>query len=459
MNKKIWAGRFSQKTAPLMEKFSHSLDIDIYLYSEDLAVNRAWAEALNQIGIFSDQEKDKVISSLDLIEKEFENGKFSFSDQDEDIHSAIERRLIELTGDIGGNIHAGRSRNDQVATDLLLYLRRRIDDITCSIRKLAEVIVDIAEANKDVIMPGYTHLQRAQPILFSHYCMSLFWLLERDSKRLGEAKKRCGILPLGSGALAGSGFQVDRGLLAKILGFEQPSNNSIDATAHRDIPTEVAFVSTLIIIHLSQYVTDLILWSSREFNFVTIDEAYATGSSIMPQKKNPDSLELVRGKATTSIGHLTGFLSLCQGLPHAYNRDLQEDKKHIHEIIDIAQSSLEIFTGVLKTLKINKEAMTSALTSDLLATELADYLTCQGMRFRKAHQTVGHIVKWTEEQSIALNEIPLSKLKEFSPYFDKQVYEWLDFKNAIRRHDLYGGTGTKSLEKQLVEAKTALKNF
>jgi len=323
---------------------------------------------------------------------------------------------------------------------------------------LEKNIIQFAEDNRDVIMPGYTHLQPAQPILFSHYLLSLFWLLERDKKRLNLAKKECGIMPLGSGALAGSGFPVNRVTLAKTLGFDAPSQNSLDITAHRDIPTGVAFASTLLSIHLGRYAADFIIWSTSAFGFVEIDETYATGSSIMPQKKNPDSLELIRGKSASAIGHLTGFLSLCQGLPHAYNRDLQEDKRHIFAIIDIAISSLEIFTGILRTLKINSEAIVNSLTSDLLATELADFLTEHGIDFRKAHEITGQIVKWVKKNEIPLNKIPLEKLREFSPIFDDNIYQWLDFKNALKRRNLYGGTGPRAVEEQLNAAKEMLED-
>jgi argininosuccinate lyase len=266
-------------------------------------------------------------------------------------------------------------------------------------------------------------------------------------------------MPLGSGALAGSGFPVNRDFLADKLGFEKPSQNSIDATAHRDIPTEAAFTAALISVHLSRYTADLIIWSSREYNFIALDDAFATGSSIMPQKKNPDSLELIRGKAATAIGHLTGLLTLCHGLPHAYNRDLQEDKKQVFEILDIAISSLEIFTGVLKSLKINKEIVASALTPDLLATELADYLTISGINFRKAHNITGEIVKWAEQQGIPLTEIPLKRLKEFSSCFDNRVCKWLNFENALKRRNIYGGTGPESVKTQLTEAKKAIETI
>jgi len=455
---KIWKGRFSKETASEMEKFSHSIETDKLLYAEDIAVNKAWAKGLNKIGVLSDKEAKEISKALELIEEEFAGGSFSVLSTDEDIHSTIERRLTEITGEIGGKIHTGRSRNDQVITDLFLYLKKAISEIMKKISELEKVIIFVAKENTDLIMPGYTHLQQAQPILFSHYLLSLFWLMERDKESLLLGLKHCGIMPLGSAALAGSGFPIDLTTLARDLGFSEISPNSLDITAHRDIPISIGFAMTLISSHLSRYASDLILWSTGEFGFVEIDDKYATGSSIMPQKKNPDSLELIRGKAASAIGHLTALLSLCHGLPHSYNRDLQEDKKHIFEIVEITEGSLEIFTGVLKTLKINKETITQSLSPALLATEIADYLTKKGTPFRTAHTITGNIVKWSDENNTFLNEVPLSKLKDFSPLFEEEIYDYLTFKNALARRNLKGGTGEKSVKEQIKKATQILKN-
>lgn len=455
---KIWKGRFTKETAPEMEKFSHSIKTDILLYTEDLAVNKAWAKGLSKIGILSNKEMEEILSALEIIEAEFSGGKFAIKPGDEDIHSAIERRLIEITGNVGKKIHTGRSRNDQVMTDLFLYLKKAVSLILKKITALEKVIVDLAKDNIELIMPGYTHLQQAQPLLFSHYLLSLFWLLERDKESLLLGLKNCGIMPLGSAALSGTGFPIDLKFLASELGFNELSRNSLDITAHRDIPISISFTLTLINSHLSRYATDLILWSTNEFGFVEIDEKYATGSSIMPQKKNPDSLELIRGKAASSIGHSTALLSLCHGLPHSYNRDLQEDKKHIFEIVEIAKGSLEIFTGVLKTLKVNKEVITQRLSPALLATEIADYLTQKGAPFRTAHEITGKIVKWAEGNKTSLNETPLSKLKEFSSLFDEEIYDYLSFEKALSRRNITGGTGEKSVKEQIKTANKIIKS-
>jgi argininosuccinate lyase len=455
---KIWKGRFSKETAPEMEKFSHSIETDKLLYAEDVAVNKAWAKGLNKIGVLSKKETKEILTALETIKEEFEKGKFPVQPSDEDIHSAIERRLTEMVGDIGKKIHTGRSRNDQVMTDMLLYLKKNISFVLKQIVGLEKIIIDLADDNINLIMPGYTHLQQAQPILFSHYLLSLFWLIERDKEALLLGLKNCGFMPLGAAALAGTGFSVDIESIAAELGFDQPGNNSLDITAHRDIPIFVSFALTLISSHLSRYASDLIIWSSQEFGFVEIDDKYATGSSIMPQKKNPDSLELIRGKTASAIGHITALLSLCHGLPHSYNRDLQEDKKHIFEIVEITKSSLVIFSGVLKTLKVKKEAIKLKLSPMLLATEIADYLTEKGIPFREAHEVTGKIVKWTEKNDTSLDKIPLSELKNFSLLFNKDIYDYLKFENALSRRNLMGGTGKKSVKEQIKKAKKIIKN-
>ena len=455
---KIWKGRFTKDTALEMENFSHSIMTDKLLYAEDIAVNKAWAKALNKIGILSKKETKGILAALEVIEEEFEKGKFVIQSDDEDIHSAVERRLTEITGETGKKIHTGRSRNDQVMTDLFLYLKKEVSLIIKQIMELEKIIVAVAQDNIDLIMPGYTHLQQAQPILFSHYLLSLFWLIERDKECLLLGLKNCGSMPLGSAALAGTGFSVDLKSLAGELGFEQPGKNSLDVTAHRDIPIAIGFALTLISSHLSRYASDLIIWSSQEFGFVEIDDEYATGSSIMPQKKNPDSLELIKGKAASSIGHITALLALCHGLPHSYNRDLQEDKKHIFEIVEIAKGSLEIFTGVLKTLIIKKENIDANLSSLLLATEIADYLTEKGTPFRKAHEITGKIVKWAEDNDISLDKVTLNKLKKYSSLFDEDVYDYLNFEKAIQRRNLMGGTGKKSVKAQIKKATGIIKN-
>jgi argininosuccinate lyase len=454
---KTWKGRFSKETAPEMEKFSHSIDTDKILYKEDIAVNIAWAKGLYKIGIINDKEKKAILDAMEKIKKEFLDKSFFLQPTDEDIHSAIERRLTEITGEAGKKIHTGRSRNDQVMTDLLLYMKKELSKILKQIAELEKVLIDLAEDNIDVIIPGYTHLQQAQPILFSHYLLSLFWLLQRDKNFLLSGLAHCGIMPLGSAALSGTGFPIDLNSVARDLGFNELSQNSLDITSHRDIPITISFVLSLITSHLSRYASDLILWSTEEFGFVEIDEKYATGSSIMPQKKNPDSLELIRGKAASAIGRLTALMALCHGLPHSYNRDLQEDKKHIFEILEIAKGSLGIFKGVLKTLNLKKQNIALSLSSKLLATELADYLTGKELPFRTAHEITGNIVTWAEKNSTALSEIPLSKLKEFSTLIEEDIYDYLNFKTALARRNLTGGTGEQSVKKQIKKAAGILK--
>ncbi|MEO0292835.1 MAG: argininosuccinate lyase [candidate division WOR-3 bacterium] len=455
---KIWKGRFSKETAREMEKFSHSIDFDRILYEEDIAVNRAWAKSLKKIGILNKEELKKILTGLEKIKEEFKEGSFKISEEDEDIHSAIERRLTELIGETGKKIHTGRSRNDQVITDLFLYLKKKGGDIIKKILKLQIVIIEKAKEELDLIIPGYTHLQQAQPILFSHYLLSLFWVIERDKNLLLLCLKNCDIMPLGSGALGGSGFKIERKSLAQDLGFKEISWNSLDITSHRDIPISFAFGLTMIALHLGRYASDFINWATSEFGFVEIDEEYATGSSIMPQKRNPDGLELIRGKSASAIGHLTALFSLCHGLPHGYNRDLQEDKKHLFQIIEIVDGSLDIFTGILKTLILNSDRIKKALLPDLLATEIADYLTIKGVPFREAHEITGEILKWSNKNNLSIKEIPLDKLKEFSPFFEKDIYKWLDFERAIQRRSIKGGTAKSSVKEQIKQAEKIIRS-
>lgn len=415
-------------------------------------MNRAWAEALYKIGIINSQEFAEITIVLEKIKSEFDRGEFGFLPEDEDIHCAIERRITELT-EAGLKIHTGRSRNDQVMTDLLIFLKEKIRRIGSQVQDLQRVIIGLARDHDDLIMPGYTHLLPAQPILFAHYLLSFFWLLKRDQERLSQALNQCEIMPLGAGAISGSGLPVDRDLLAEQLGFKYVSQNSIDITSHRDIPTEAAFVLTMIMIHLSRYASDLIIFSNPRFGFIEIDDAYTTGSSIMPHKKNPDGLELIRGKAATAIGHLTGLLILGHGMPHGYNRDLQEDKVSLFPIIEITGMSLQVFTGVLKTMKINKTKIKEALDPVLLSTEIADYLVGKGIPFREAHKITGKIVRWAEQEGLRLDRIPLKKFQEFSPLIGEDIYQWLDLDHAIERRNLEGGTGRKSVNEQLNRAE------
>ena len=453
---KMWDGRFSQKTDPEMEAFSQSLSFDRRLAVYDVRVNQAYAKALEKIGIFTKEELSKILSNLEHIAIEFQAGTFPFSTKDEDIHMAIERRLTELTGGVGAKIHTGRSRNDQVMTDVLLYLKEKNREAEKAVRRLQKTVIARAENHRTTVLPGYTHLQQAQPILLLHYMLSIFWALQRTAERLSENFARLDVLPLGSGALAGSAFRLDRRFLARELGFGKISANSLDAVSHRDVMTEFAGILTQLSVMLSRYAEDFILWSTQEFGFLTLSDAYSTGSSMMPQKKNPDSLELIRGKAATNIGHLSALLSLEKGLPLTYNRDLQEDKIHLFGILDNVLPTLRIFRGLLKTAVFNSKAMRSAVHPFTLATDLADYLTEKGLPFREAHRVIGALVRNCVETGKNLTDLSLEFFRSYSPLFEKDIFDWLTIEHSMNRRNLPGGTGPQAVDAAIKEANDVL---
>jgi len=452
----MWAGRFSQKTDPEMNTFSQSLSFDRALAAVDVRVNRAYAKALGKIGILNREELSKILSNLEHIAIELEAGTFPFSPEDEDIHMAIERRLTELTGGAGAAIHTGRSRNDQVMTDTHLYLKEKNQSAQEAIYRIQKTVVRLAEFHIEAVLPGYTHLQQAQPILLSHYLMSIFWALQRTRERLSENFSRLDVLPLGSGALSGSAFPLDRHFLATELGFGKISTNSLDAVSHRDVFTEFAGILTQLSVTLSRYAEDFILWSTQEFGFLTLSDAYSTGSSMMPQKKNPDSLELIRGKAATNIGHLTALLTLEKGLPLTYDRDLQEDKIHLFGILDNVLPALRIFQGVLETATFNTEQMRKAVHPFSLATDLADYLTKKGVPFREAHHIVGMLVRDCVESDKKLSELSLEEFQGYSNLFQEDIFDWLTIEHSLNRRNISGGTGPKAVRSAIEKAKDVL---
>lgn len=454
---KAWAGRFSKSSDPDLENFSRSIDIDRRMWRQDIAVNRAWAEALLSIKIYSKAEYNKVSQGLDRIQREFEEDKFSFRDSDEDIHMAIERRLTELTGDAGARIHTGRSRNDQVMTDVRLFLKEQLLLLEGEMRELQSVLADLAEQHIDVVMPGYTHLQQAQPILLSHYLLSLFWPLQRDLGRLDRIADLADELPLGSGALAGSAFPVDRKVLAVELGFSRISPNSIDAVSDRDILIDTANLCSMIMIHLSRYAEDFILWSGHEFGFLELPDEWTTGSSMMPQKKNPDSLELIRGKSARVIGQSTALQVLLKGLPLAYSRDLQEDKPPLFEALDQTMAAIQVFRKTLAGATFKSKRMKAALDDLLLATDLADYLTRKGIPFRKAHHAAGSIVLDSIRTRVPISEMSIEALKKHSGEIESDIYECLTIEASLAARNIIGGTGAKAVRKQIRQARLALK--
>jgi len=455
---KLWGGRFAGKTDALMRRFNDSIGFDRRLYGADIAGSIAYAGALAAAGLISEEERAVLVEGLEKVRAEFEVGVFETAPDDEDIHTAVERRLGELAGDVAGKLHTGRSRNDQVATDLRIYLLEEIGALRDALVDLQRGIVELAEAHLGVMMPGYTHLQQAQPVLFSHWVLSFFWKLERDRHRLDDVAERTGVCPLGAGALAGNPFGIDREALGAALGFDAISENSIDAVNDRDPVVEFLCWAALTQVHLSNLAEDLILWSSREFRFVEIDEAYATGSSLMPQKKNPDALELVRGKTGRVIGHLSGLLTTMKGLPTSYNKDLQEDKEPLFDTIDTLKMELAIVGGVIRTLSVNAHRMEEVLEEGILATDLADYLVRKGVPFRQSHRLVGLIVRRAEELGVSLKELDIGAYRAIHPIFDEDVYEVFDFSRSVEARAVYGGTASAAVAVQIGTARQRVRS-
>lgn len=454
---KMWDGRFSKPSDRLMEQFHNSLPFDKTLIEEDVLGSIAWAGALKEIGIFSTEEHDLVKKGLQSIFSDYKNGLIQFLPQDEDIHMAVERILIERIGDTGARLHTGRSRNDQVATDCRLYVKKVLNLVKEAIVNLQCALISRADADNGIIIPGFTHLQQAQPILLSHYWLSFFFLLEREKSRISHAAETTDIMPLGAGAMAGSGFNLDRFSLASELGFSSPSHNSIDAVSSRDFVLETLSVLASLGIHMSRYAEDLIIWSSREFGFVELDDAWSTGSSIMPQKKNPDSLELIRGKSGRFIGNYMRFATTLKGIGLTYYKDLQEDKEPLFDSVNQMELVLQVFTQVIATLKIKEQNITDDLDPFLLATDLADYLVRKGMPFRHAHKVIGKIVAHCINNKIQMNHMAVEQLSSFSELFGPDVLEVFSWQNAIDARNIYGGTGSQSVNDQIALAKKMVK--
>ena len=454
----LWGGRFAGETGGLMRCFGDSIGFDRRMYGADVRGSIAYAGALARAGLITNEERDQLIAGLEQVRAEFDAGTFQIEPGDEDIHTAVERRLTELAGPVAGKLHTGRSRNDQVTTDLRLYLLDEMASLRDSLIELQEAIVEQAEAHLDVIMPGYTHLQPAQPLLFSHWLMSFFWKFQRDRERLDDAARRTQVCPLGAGALAGNPFNIDRRALAAELGFVGVSENSIDAVGDRDYVVEFLAWAGLAQVHLSCLAEDLILWASREFGFVEVDDAYSTGSSLMPQKRNPDALELMRGKSGRIVGHLVGLLTMLKGLPSAYDKDLQEDKEAIFDAIDTLKIELPIAAGVIHTLTVNGARMAAALDDGMLATDLADYLVCKGVPFRQSHHLVGRAVRRAEELGEALKELSLDEYQAIHPAFAEDVYEVFDFRRSVEARGAEGGTAPTAVRVQIERAKKAMNN-
>jgi argininosuccinate lyase len=448
----LWSGRFEGKPDELMWEFNASIAFDQRLATADVRGSMAYAKALAYVGLLTGPEHDALLAGLEAVLAEFEAGSFVFQSGDEDIHTAVERRLGELVGPVAGKLHTGRSRNDQVATDLRLYLLGEIKALDEALQRLQEAVIKKAEAHLDVIMPGYTHLQQAQPLLFSHWLMAFFWRFQRDRERLGGARQRTQVCPLGTGALAGTPYAIDRQMLAADLGFATIAQNSVDAVSDRDFCIEFLAAAALLQVHLSGFAEEIVLWASPEFGFVQVDEAYSTGSSIMPQKRNPDALELMRGKSGRVVGHLVGLLTTLKGLPSAYNKDLQEDKEALFDVIDTLKIELPIAAGVIDTLHVNEERMEAALDDALLATDLADYLVQKGVPFRQSHHLVGQAVRRAEALGTTLKQSSLAEYQGLHPAFGEDLYQVFDFRRSVEVRNSEGGTAPTAVQQQIDRA-------
>ncbi|MDQ7029111.1 MAG: argininosuccinate lyase [Ardenticatenia bacterium] len=453
---KLWGGRYDVDVDELMERFNASLPFDYRLWEVDIEGSRAWAEGLHRAGLLTVEELEALLRGLDQVAEEWRTGRFEVQPSDEDIHTAVERRLHELVGDVAGKLHTGRSRNDQVVTDERLYLRESLDRLDGLLRALQEALVEQAERHLDLVMPGYTHLQQAQPIRYSHWVLSFFWMFQRDRERLADARRRINILPLGAGALAGHSLGVDRRFLATRLGFDGVSPNSLDAVGDRDVVLEVLAWAAIFGVHASRLAEDLILYASREFGFVRLDPRYTTGSSLMPQKANPDALELTRGKSGRLIGNLVTLLVVLKGVPSAYNKDLQEDKEPLFDTLDTLHMLVPVLTGVVRTLQPQPERMRTALDTATLATDLADYLVRRGMPFRQAHHVVGRAVAEAERRGLPLHQLPLDAFQAISPLFDADLYRVFDAERAVEARSSEGGTASAAVRAQIEAARHVL---
>ena len=446
-------GRFHKSVDKLVTEYTASITFDWRLYRYDIAGSIAHARMLAKQGIISQEEAETITKGLAAIRQEMEQGKFQFKPELEDIHMNIEAWLLEKVGEVGGKLHTARSRNDQVALDLRLFAKEAISNTLVKLREFQQALINLAEANEGVVMPGYTHLQPAQPVLLAHHLLAYFEMLQRDIDRFSDCLKRTDVMPLGSGAIAGVAYNIDREFLARELGFSQISRNSIDAVSDRDFVVEYEAAASLCMMHLSRLAEEIILWSSAEFDFIELDEAYATGSSIMPQKKNPDVAELVRGKTGRVYGKLMALLTTMKGLPLSYNRDMQEDKEGFFDTIDTLLSTLEVFTGMVKTLKVKAENTGQAVKRGyILATDLADYLVGKGESFRTAYDIVARLVSYAMEKGKSFSELSLTEYKDFSPLFGEDVYS-ITIESSIAARDIIGGTAPKQVEQALATAK------
>ena len=457
MSEKLWGGRFSKTTDEMINEFQASIGFDRRMYREDIAGSLAHAAMLAKVGILSEEDRAAIEKGLKDILAQIEHGDFDFSVALEDIHMNIEKRLTDAIGDAGSRLHTARSRNDQVALDTHLFVRHAVVDVMAHIRTLQQALTESAAQHRDVIMPGYTHLQRAQPILFSHHLMAYFGMLARDFERFQGVYARTDIMPLGAGALAGTTLPIDRQFVAQRLHFERIYTNSLDAVSDRDYILEFLSAASILMVHLSRLSEEIILWCSREFSFVELDDAHCTGSSMMPQKKNPDVSELVRGKTGRVVGHLMAMLMAVKGLPLAYNKDLQEDKEGLFDAIDTVKFSLAVYAQLIRGMKLREDVMRHAVEADYSnATDLADYLVRKGLPFRKAHAVAGQAVAQCIAHGIFLADLPIADYQQLSPLFAEDIYDAIRPETCVACRNSYGGTSYEQAEMQLEAAKNLM---
>jgi argininosuccinate lyase len=459
--KKLWGGRFTGRPDAGFAAYNRSFDFDRRLFASDVRGSLAHAEGLRAAGALSEAEAEQIKTGLETLLKRSERESDFFDGVEamaaEDVHSFIEARLVALVGDAGRKLHAGRSRNDQVATALRLWLRDEIDAIEASARAGQSALLDLAEAHAEAVLPGYTHLQRAQPVLWAHWCLAYFEMLARDRERLADVRRRTNVLPLGSAALAGTSYPIDRESVARALGFAGVSRNSLDGVSDRDFCIEFASAASLIMVHLSRLSEDIIVYATTEFGFLELSDAISTGSSLMPQKKNPDALELVRGKSARVFGHTMSLLALMKGLPLAYNKDMQEDKEAVFDIADTVRASLEVMATVLGNIRLREERTREAAARGYMnATELADYLARRGLPFREAHEAVGRIVLHAIGRKMELHELPLEELAALSPLIEADVYAALSLEETLATKSQTGGTSPARVAEALAVARASL---
>jgi len=456
---KLWGGRFQKNTDKIVDDFHSSIRFDSRMYKQDIEGSISHAKMLGSCGIIPPQDSELIQKTLRQILDDIEKGQIEFETDAEDIHMNIEKILIERIGDVGKKLHTGRSRNDQVALDIRMYIKSEIDQLNSLLIGLLNTIIKIAEENLDTIMPGYTHLQRAQPITFAHHMMAYFQMFKRDVERLNDCYKRTNVMPLGSGALAGTTYPLDRAMVARELGFDSITENSLDAVSDRDFVIELASCLSIIMMHLSRFSEELILWSSYEFGFIEMDDAYSTGSSIMPQKKNPDVAELVRGKTGRVYGSLVSILTVMKSLPLAYNKDMQEDKEGIFDSIDTVKMCLNVFTNMLATIRVKKDNMLKAAQGGFTnATDIADYLVKKGIPFRTAHEIIGKMVLYCIQNNKSIDELTMDEFKKFSESIQDDIYEEISLKKCGSERKLPGGPAKESVQKSIDNARAFIKS-